>query len=117
LRTWVEQTSGGLSPPEIESMARVAPTPLAKDLAAVLAASARTHGEEPVSMPSGAGHDAMVLGRFIPAAMLFVPSIRGRSHDITENTAEADIVLGCEVLADAVDKLRAKPELASGRAA
>jgi len=68
-------------------------------------------------MPSGAGHDAMVLGRFIPAAMLFVPSIRGRSHDITENTAEADIVLGCEVLADAVDKLRAKPELASGRAA
>ena len=67
-------------------------------------------------MPSGAGHDAMVLGRFIPAAMLFVPSIRGRSHDITEDTAEADIVLGCEVLADAVDRIRARPELASGRA-
>ena len=97
-------------------MARVAPTPLAKDLAAVLAASAKAHGEEPVYMPSGAGHDAMVLGRFIPAAMLFVPSIRGRSHDITEDTAEADIVLGCEVLADAVDSIRARPELVSGRA-
>ena len=67
-------------------------------------------------MPSGAGHDAMVLGRFIQAAMLFVPSIPGRSHDITEDTAEADIVLGCEVLADAVDRIRARPELASGRA-
>ena len=68
-------------------------------------------------MPSGAGHDAMVLGRFIPAADAGHEQHRGRSHDITENTAEADIVLGCEVLADAVDKLRAKPELASGRAA
>jgi N-carbamoyl-L-amino-acid hydrolase len=56
-------------------------------------------------MPSGAGHDAMVLGRFIPAAMLFVPSIGGRSHDIVEDTAEADIVLGCDVLADTVAKL------------
>ena len=54
-------------------------------------------------MPSGAGHDAMVMGRFMPAAMLFVPSIGGRSHDITEDTAEADIVFGCEVLADAVE--------------
>ena len=116
VRDWVEQSSRGLSPPEVEPMARVAPTPLAKDLAAVLAASAKAHGEEPVYMPSGAGHDAMVLGRFIPAAMLFVPSIRGRSHDITEDTAEADIVLGCEVLADAVDRIRARPELASGRA-
>ena len=43
--------------------------------------------------------------------MLFVPSIGGRSHDITEDTAEADIVLGCEVLADAVDKLLANPDL------
>ena len=115
-RDWVEQSSRGLSPPEVETMARVPPTPLAKDLAAVLAASAKTRGEEPVYMPSGAGHDAMVVGRFIPAAMLFVPSIRGRSHDITEDTAEADIVFGCEVLADAVDKVRARPDLASARA-
>jgi N-carbamoyl-L-amino-acid hydrolase len=56
-------------------------------------------------MPSGAGHDAMMLGRLVPAAMLFVPSIGGRSHDISENTADADIVLGCEVLADAVGRL------------
>lgn len=64
-------------------------------------------------MPSGAGHDAMVMGRFMPAAMLFVPSIGGRSHDITEDTAEPDIVLGCEVLADAVERICAQPQLAS----
>jgi len=69
-----------------------------------------------VQMPSGAGHDAMVLGRLVPAAMLFVPSVGGRSHDVSENTSEADIVLGCEVLADAVDRIRARPELASPRA-
>jgi N-carbamoyl-L-amino-acid hydrolase len=34
--------------------------------------------------------------------MLFVPSIGGRSHDVAEDTAEADIVLGAQVMADAV---------------
>jgi N-carbamoyl-L-amino-acid hydrolase len=56
-------------------------------------------------MPSGAGHDAQTLARLVPAAMLFVPSIGGISHHHTENTSEEDIVLGCAVLADAVDEL------------
>ena len=50
-------------------------------------------------MPSGAGHDAQYLARVMPAAMLFVPSIGGISHHWTENTDDADIVLGCQVLA------------------
>ncbi len=50
---------------------------------------------------SAAGHDAMVLVRHMPSAMLFVPSIRGISHDVAEDTAEADLVLGCQVAADA----------------
>jgi beta-ureidopropionase / N-carbamoyl-L-amino-acid hydrolase len=111
IRNWVDQLRGGPCPTEMESMARIPPTPLSEELAAVLAASTKMLGEEPVYMPSGAGHDAMVIGRFIPAAMLFVPSIGGRSHDITEDTAEADIVFGCEVLADAVDKFRTSPDL------
>jgi N-carbamoyl-L-amino-acid hydrolase len=52
-------------------------------------------------MPSGAGHDAQVLARRLPAAMLFVPSIRGISHDFAEDTGEDDLVLGCRVLATA----------------
>jgi N-carbamoyl-L-amino-acid hydrolase len=52
-------------------------------------------------MPSGAGHDAQQLARVMPAAMLFVPSIGGIGHHWDENTANEDIVLGCQVLATA----------------
>ena len=46
-------------------------------------------------MPSGAGHDAQILARHMPAAMMFVPSIEGISHHWSEDTSDADIVLGC----------------------
>ena len=52
-------------------------------------------------MPSGAGHDAQWVGRIMPAAMLFVPSIGGISHHWAEDTKREDLALGCEVLADA----------------
>lgn len=58
-----------------------------------------------VRMPSGAGHDAQVVGRKLRAAMLFVPSIGGISHHWTENTDDADLVLGCQVLADAAETI------------
>jgi len=52
-------------------------------------------------MPSAAGHDPMVLSRHMPCAMLFIPSIGGISHDFAEDSAPQDIVMGCQVLADA----------------
>jgi len=55
-----------------------------------------------VSMPSGAAHDAQVLAKVMPAAMLFVPSIGGISHNFEEDTCDDDIVLGCRVFTDAV---------------
>lgn len=58
-----------------------------------------------VRMPSGAGHDAQVIGLKMPAAMMFVPSIGGISHHFTENTDDADIVLGCQVFTDAAAKI------------
>ncbi len=54
-------------------------------------------------MPSAAGHDAQVIARHIPAAMLFVPSIGGISHHYTEDTKEEDIVAGCQVFVKAVE--------------
>lgn len=66
-----------------------------------IADAAKENGAPSMSMPSGAGHDAMILARHLPSAMLFIPSIGGRSHDITEDTDEADIILGCQVLAHA----------------
>jgi N-carbamoyl-L-amino-acid hydrolase len=91
---------------DVETTARIPPTAMAENLGAAIAAAAAGHGETPVHLPSGAGHDAMVVARFMPAAMMFIPSIAGISHDVRENTSDADIVFGCEVLADAVAQLR-----------
>lgn len=49
-------------------------------------------------MPSGALHDAANLATVMPAGMLFVPSIGGISHAFDEDTDEADLVLGLQVL-------------------
>lgn len=52
-----------------------------------------------IRMPSGAGHDAQVIAPHLPSGMLFIPSIGGISHDFTEDTGVAEIVLGCRVAA------------------
>jgi allantoate deiminase len=49
-------------------------------------------------LPSGAGHDAQVIARCVPAGMLFVPSKGGHSHRPDEETDIADVVAGTEVL-------------------
>src|SRR5262249_16072263 len=61
---------------------------------AIEAAAAALAAGKSVRMPSAAGHDAQVLATIMPAAMLFVPSIGGVSHHWTENTDDADIVIG-----------------------
>jgi N-carbamoyl-L-amino-acid hydrolase len=58
-----------------------------------------------VRMPSGAGHDAQILAERMKSAMLFVPSIGGISHHFAENTKDEDIVLGCQVFAEAAAEI------------
>lgn len=68
-----------------------------------LTQAAKRHAPDDwVSMPSGAGHDAQVLAKYMRAGMLFVPSIGGISHDFAEDTSEDDVALGCQVMASAV---------------
>jgi len=81
--------------------AALAPAPMDRDLTEIIATAANESGASHIRMPSGAGHDAMILARRIPTAMLFVPSIDGRSHDVSENTSEADIRRGARVFAAA----------------
>jgi N-carbamoyl-L-amino-acid hydrolase len=52
-------------------------------------------------MASGAGHDAQIVARKIPASMLFVPSIGGVSHHWAENTKDEDLALGVATLHEA----------------
>ncbi len=49
-------------------------------------------------MPSGAGHDAQIMGGIAPAAIIFVPSKDGASHVPEEWTSVADIATGIDVL-------------------
>jgi N-carbamoyl-L-amino-acid hydrolase len=94
---------------EARGTARIAPTMMSRAMGEAIAAAAKDRGEDAAFMPSGAGHDAMLLGRFVPAAMMFIPSIGGRSHHISENTSDADIIFGCEVMGAAVERLRQQP--------
>ena len=56
-------------------------------------------------MPSGGGHDCMLFAKKAPTAMLFVPSVGGHSHVVAEDTREADIALGIEVLGELVSDI------------
>lgn len=51
-------------------------------------------------MISGAFHDSMLVGRFAPIAMIFVPSKDGISHSPEEYTDYGDIALGTDILAE-----------------
>ena len=56
-------------------------------------------------MLSGAGHDAMIMSAICDVAMLFVPSLNGRSHVPEEWTDYEDIRKGTEILHDAIVRL------------
>jgi allantoate deiminase len=84
---------------------RKPPTPLDPELRKVLEASAEDEGASWRRMPSGAGHDAMVLAKHVPAAMLFVPSRGGISHSPAEFTPPEHCELGARVLTSAVRRL------------
>ncbi len=56
-------------------------------------------------LPSGAGHDSQIMARHLPTAMLFVPSVEGRSHSSAEYTTTEDAARGASVLATALSAL------------
>lgn len=88
---------------EVEpARAPIPPSIMDGGLQSHIAASAARHAPDKWrSMPSAAGHDPMIIVEKLPCAMLFIPSIEGISHDFAEDSHDADIILGCQVLADA----------------
>jgi len=69
--------------------------------------SARRLGYTPRRMTSGAGHDAQMLARIAPSAMIFVPSVRGISHNPAEHTEPAHLAAGVDVLLHTLHDLAA----------
>jgi N-carbamoyl-L-amino-acid hydrolase len=93
-------------PVAIEVIDKGTPSRMEDRFQAALEAAAKRHAPGTyVRMPSGASHDAQIVARKLPAGMLFVPSIGGISHHWTEDTEEADILLGCQVMADAAESI------------
>ncbi|MDQ1436234.1 MAG: beta-ureidopropionase / N-carbamoyl-L-amino-acid hydrolase [Actinomycetota bacterium] len=83
---------------EARSLARFAPVDFDGAVIALVEEVARARGLSTKRMPSGAGHDAQMLARVCPAGMVFVPSVRGISHNPAELTSDADLEAGANVL-------------------
>lgn len=49
-------------------------------------------------MTAGSGHDAQIMARVAPSAMIFVPSKSGIGHNPAELTCDVDLVAGANVL-------------------
>ncbi len=62
----------------------------------------RRHDPQAIVTPSGAGHDTNYVALLAPAAMIFVPSVDGRSHAPEEFTPPADLARGVQALAEAI---------------
>lgn len=90
---------------ETERLARFEPVTFDPDIVAAIEASATERQLSVRRMTSGAGHDAQMIALVAPAAMIFVPSKDGISHNPTEFTADADLVAGANVLLDVARRL------------
>ena len=79
-------------------------TPLAMDsrLSTTLALSARTLGFSAPRVPSFAGHDAMVVGKKFPAAMVLIANPTGMSHSPDESVDEEGLVQAIATLYNAL---------------
>jgi allantoate deiminase len=79
-------------------------TPCAPHLQDLLARAIEELGERAIKLPSGAGHDAQIMARLCPAAMLFVRCRGGISHNPAEYASPADIALATAALVHFIER-------------
>lgn len=72
-------------------------------LSALLRRAAQKYQKDVPSLPSGAGHDAALLARITPAAMLFVRCAGGVSHHPDESVATRDIAAALQTMNQFLD--------------
>src|SRR5690625_3030503 len=88
-----------------EKLARFEPVIFDEKIVNMIENAADQRNLKSKRMTSGAGHDAQMMARICPTAMIFVPSKDGISHNPKEFTSEADLVAGANVLLDVVSEL------------
>lgn len=103
LDEWVSHKAAesGISVLRTEKV-RLAPVDFSPPVVTTLEASARRLGLSTRRMVSGAGHDAQMMAAVAKAAMIFVPSVNGISHNEKEYTSPEDLVNGATVLLETV---------------
>ena len=90
---------------ETEVLARFDPVIFDEQLVNVIEQAANSLGIAHKRMTSGAGHDAQMIARIAPSAMIFVPSKDGISHNPREFTKDEDLIQGAKVLLATVESL------------
>lgn len=93
---------------EVERLVRFEPVTFDATIVGVIEKAAQKRGLASRRMTSGAGHDAQMMTRIAPSAMIFVPSVKGISHNKREFTADEDLIAGANVLLDVVKTLSSK---------
>lgn len=92
-----------------QRLVRFQPVQFDEKIVALVEASAQVRGLTHRRMTSGAGQDAQMMARICPTAMIFVPSVKGISHNPEEFTREEDLIAGANVFLDVVAQLAAQP--------
>ncbi|KKZ89678.1 Zn-dependent hydrolase [Rhizobium phaseoli] len=90
---------------EVERLARFQPVAFDGRIVDLIAKAAARRGHTVRRMTSGAGHDAQMIARIAPAAMIFVPSLGGISHNPKEKTPDEDLVAGANMLLDVAKQI------------
>ncbi len=80
------------------SLARFEPVTFDPAIVDLVERTAQGLGATTMRLPSGAGHDAQMLARVCPTAMIFTPSRDGISHNPAEYTAPDELAAGADVL-------------------
>jgi allantoate deiminase len=70
----------------------------------------RNSGCDSHRMVSGAGHDAMILAAKVPAAMIFLRTPGGISHDPAESVAVEDVAKAIDCGLSLLDQLSSSSE-------
>ena len=87
------------------SLARFEPVRFDERLVGCIEQAAAARGLTQRRITSGAGHDAQMIARIAPSAMIFVPSRGGISHNPREFTAPSQLRDGANVLLDVLRAL------------
>lgn len=88
-----------------EQLARFSPVSFDRKIVKLIEQAASKRQLQSKRMTSGAGHDAQMMARICPSAMIFVPSLEGISHNPKEYTNHDDLVAGASILLDVVKNI------------